>query len=108
VDKNAKAFVLADLENFAAVRDQAVASAAERLPGMRAEYSALFAKVGNCARSNTELDRLEWHQKSAARDAAKARGFRRLIEKIECHGLPAPWGAPTQTETPVADSSDAR
>jgi len=55
---------------------------------MREELAALAARLGDCCRTQTEADRVRWHEKNAERDAAKARGFRRLIEKIECHGLP--------------------
>ena len=88
VNANAKAIVLADLEAFAAMREKSVADAADRLPAMRADLAELVSRHGDCARAQTEADRVRWHEKGAARDAAKARGFRRLIEKIECHGLP--------------------
>lgn len=88
VDAHDREVVLADLDSYASMRERSVEAAAERLPGMRAELEALVLRLGDCARTQTEADRLQCHEKSAMRDAAKARAFRRLIVKIECHGLP--------------------
>lgn len=89
VDANAAAFVIADLEGCAKMREDGAAASAERIAGMRADIEALAAKYGaGNMRTRGEADRLTRHEKWAAKDAAKARRFRRLIAKIQAHGLP--------------------
>jgi len=86
VEANAAAFVLADLEGCAKMREGN--AAAERITELRASAAELEAKQPGGYRAKQEAERLEWYEKQAAKDAAEARRFRRLIAKIQEHGLP--------------------
>lgn len=88
VDANAVAFVLADCEGIADMHEKAHAAAlATLLPCVRAEL-AKAQERGFAVPIRSAQERVRWHEKSADEHARKARQYRKLIAKIQQHGLP--------------------